>query len=70
MQFSAFIVFVSAVVSSALAATTSNLERRIHDPGNPANLISCPPGGTADACNLEQLVSISLLRQSTPAKCL
>ncbi|THU89130.1 hypothetical protein K435DRAFT_574085, partial [Dendrothele bispora CBS 962.96] len=34
--------------------STSNLERRIADPGNPANLLNCPPGGGADASNLEQ----------------
>ena len=34
-----------------------DLERRIIDPGNPANLINCLPAGGTDACNLEQPVS-------------
>ncbi|KAK7435620.1 hypothetical protein VKT23_019574 [Stygiomarasmius scandens] len=54
MQFTALVALTSVVVTSAFAASTSNLERRISDPGNPANLINCPPGGGADACNLEQ----------------
>ncbi|KAK7435621.1 hypothetical protein VKT23_019575 [Stygiomarasmius scandens] len=66
MQFSTFVVFISATVSSALAATTSNLERRIHDPGNPANLINCPPGGGADACNLEQPCSRIRINYGSP----
>ncbi|KAF5331503.1 hypothetical protein D9758_018259 [Tetrapyrgos nigripes] len=54
MQFSATLIALSALAVSAFAASTSNLERRITDPGNPANLINCPPGGGADACNLEK----------------
>ncbi|KAL0570109.1 hypothetical protein V5O48_011847 [Marasmius crinis-equi] len=49
-----FIVTLVALVAAASAASTVNLERRITDPGNPANLINCPPGGGADACNLEK----------------
>ncbi|KAJ8090009.1 hypothetical protein PM082_018588 [Marasmius tenuissimus] len=52
MQFKATLV-AFAVGVAAVAASTVNLERRITDPGNPANLINCPPGGGADACNLE-----------------
>ncbi|KAL0563056.1 hypothetical protein V5O48_019022 [Marasmius crinis-equi] len=53
MQFTATTVALAALVATASAASTVNLERRITDPGNPANLINCPPGGGADACNLE-----------------
>ncbi|KIK57323.1 hypothetical protein GYMLUDRAFT_172776 [Collybiopsis luxurians FD-317 M1] len=54
MQFSTTFATLAALVMAASAASTSNLERRITDPGNPANLINCPPGGGADACNLEK----------------
>ncbi|KAJ3820678.1 hypothetical protein EV361DRAFT_801625 [Lentinula raphanica] len=53
MRFASF-VSLAAFFVAASAASTSNLERRITDPGNPANLDNCPPNGGADACNLEQ----------------
>ncbi|KAK1219331.1 hypothetical protein PQX77_017952 [Marasmius sp. AFHP31] len=54
MQFKATLLALTVGVTAARAASTVNLERRITDPGNPANLINCPPGGGADACNLEK----------------
>ncbi|KAK1216855.1 hypothetical protein PQX77_020501 [Marasmius sp. AFHP31] len=54
MQFKATLLALTVGVTAASAASTVNLERRITDPGNPANLINCPPGGGADACNLEK----------------
>ena len=57
MQFSTVFTTLATFVVAASAASTSNLERRITDPGNPANLINCPPNGGADACNLEKPVS-------------
>ncbi|KAL0572533.1 hypothetical protein V5O48_009427 [Marasmius crinis-equi] len=53
MQFTSIIFTLAALIAAASAASTVNLERRITDVGNPANLINCPPGGGADACNLE-----------------
>ncbi|KAL0563885.1 hypothetical protein V5O48_018176 [Marasmius crinis-equi] len=54
MQLTAItVVALATLVTAVSAASTINLERRITDPGNPANLINCPPGGGADACNLE-----------------
>lgn len=54
---------VATVTVSAAAieerAAARTLERRITDPGNPGNLINCPPNGGADACNLEIPVSPS-----------
>lgn len=60
-------MFVLAAAAVAVSAANVNverepLERRITDPGNPANLINCPPGGGADACNLEQPVGFLLLQ--------
>ncbi|KAJ8089992.1 hypothetical protein PM082_018570 [Marasmius tenuissimus] len=54
MQFKATLLALTVGVTAVSAASTVNLERRITDPGNPANLINCPPGGGADACNLEK----------------
>lgn len=48
-------------VASAIAVPSeadAQLQRRIADPGNPANLANCEPGGGADDCNLEQPVII------------
>jgi hypothetical protein len=66
MQFTTtFMTLAAFFAAGAFAASTpvqrdvGSLERRITDPGNPANLINCPPGGGADACNLEQPVSHS-----------
>lgn len=60
--------FATSILTLALAAVTVSaaninverepLERRITDPGNPANLDNCPPHGGADACNLEQPVCL------------
>jgi len=58
MQLTSTIITLSVCVTAISAASTNNLQRRIADPGNPANLLNCPPGGGADACNLEQPVSI------------
>ncbi|KAK1220296.1 hypothetical protein PQX77_016943 [Marasmius sp. AFHP31] len=53
MQFRVTLVALIGASVAVQATSTANLERRITDPGNPANLINCPPGGGADACNLE-----------------
>ncbi|KAF8824873.1 hypothetical protein HHX47_DHR7000134 [Lentinula edodes] len=54
MRFSATLIALAAFVVAAFADSTSSLEPSITDPGNPANLINCPPKGGADACNLEK----------------
>ncbi|KAJ8073295.1 hypothetical protein PM082_020168 [Marasmius tenuissimus] len=62
MQFKATLVALITGIVAVHAASTTNLERRITDQGNPANLINCPPGGGADACNLEQGCSPQRIR--------
>ncbi|EIM91017.1 uncharacterized protein STEHIDRAFT_152700 [Stereum hirsutum FP-91666 SS1] len=47
-------VAVSAANVNVERDSSETLERRITDPGNPANLINCPPHGGADHCNLEK----------------
>ncbi|KIK50151.1 hypothetical protein GYMLUDRAFT_253223 [Collybiopsis luxurians FD-317 M1] len=54
MQFSTTFAILATFVVAASAASTSNLERRITDPGDPANLINCPPHGGADVCTFEK----------------
>ena len=56
MQFSTTFAILATFVVAASAASTSNLERRITDPGDPANLINCPPHGGADVCTFEKPV--------------
>ena len=60
MQFTTAFFSLSAVagIASAVAVAEPELEKRIADPGNPANLVNCEPGGGADDCHLEQRVSI------------
>ncbi|KAJ4474288.1 hypothetical protein J3R30DRAFT_3295341 [Lentinula aciculospora] len=65
MQFYSFVT-IAVFFAVASAASTSNLERRITDPGNPANLDNCPPNGGADACNLEQPCSRIRLNYGSP----
>lgn len=65
MHFTPYLVALAAylTVASAVAgsdADSSQLQRRITDPGNPANLVNCEPGGGTDSCNLEKPVIISL----------
>ena len=60
MQFTnAFFTLAILLAVASAAATTAPLQRRIADPGNPANLVNCEPGGGADDCHLEQPVSHS-----------
>ena len=59
MQFTKTFFALATLLAVASAATT--LQRRIADPGNPANLVNCEPGGGADDCHLEQPVSHSSL---------
>ena len=59
MTLAAFFAVGAFAASTPVQRDVGSLERRITDPGNPANLINCPPGGGADACNLEQPVSRS-----------
>ncbi|KAJ3752853.1 hypothetical protein EV360DRAFT_54478 [Lentinula raphanica] len=66
MQFFSTIATLAVFVATASAASTSNLQRRITDPGNPANLINCPPNGGADACNLEKPCSRIRVNYGSP----
>jgi len=55
MQFTNIFISLAAFVAVASAmATPEPLEKRIADPGNPANLVNCEPGGGADDCHLEK----------------
>lgn len=61
MQFTnAFFSLAAVLAVVSAAATTAPLVKRIADPGNPANLVNCEPGGGADDCHLEQPVSSTI----------
>jgi len=49
-----FTLAAMVAVASAMVTPAEPLEKRIADPGNPANLVNCEPGGGADDCHLEQ----------------
>ena len=62
MQFTnALFSFAAMIAIASAMATPEPLEKRIADPGNPANLVNCEPGGGADDCHLEQPVSSEVL---------
>lgn len=63
MKYFFSLVSLVALAASASAATVE-LDRRISDPGNPADLINCPPKGGADLCTLE--VPVRPLAASQP----
>lgn len=60
MQFTTTFFTLASIlaVTSAMAVSEPVLEKRIADPGNPANLVNCEPGGGADDCHLEKPVCI------------
>ena len=63
MQFTTTFFFLAAVagIASAVAVAEPKIEKRIADPGNPANLVNCEPNGGADDCHLEQRVTFEPL---------
>ncbi|GJE91581.1 hypothetical protein PsYK624_077310 [Phanerochaete sordida] len=64
------LALVAAATASAMSVEARGPEpvlvRRITDPGNPGNLINCPPHGGADRCSLEKPCSRIRINYGSP----